>query len=109
MLFVEHLRTKIELFSNATGAEWKYAARGGNKSQDYKYSVSDNIDDVGWYDGNSSSRINPGKTKFPNESGLYDMNGNVREWCRDWYGDYSSRSLINPTDLAGGPSSGSWR
>ena len=92
-------------FRLPTEAEWEYAARGGNKSQGYKYSGSDNIDDVAWYKSNSSSQTHDVKTKAPNELGIYDMSGNVCEWCQDWYGSYSSGSQTNPT----GPSSGSSR
>ncbi len=91
-------------FRLPTEAEWEYAARGGNKSKGYKYSGSNTIDDVAWYDDNSASTHNV-KTKSPNELGIYDMSGNVWEWCEDWYGSYSSGSQTNPT----GPSSGSCR
>lgn len=86
-----------------TEAEWEYAARGGNKSKGYKYSGSNTIDDVAWYTDNSSSKTHPVGTKQPNELGIYDMSGNVFEWCQDWYGSYSSSSQTNPT----GPSRGS--
>ena len=91
-------------FSLPTEAQWEFAARGGNKSQGYKYSGSNNIDEVAWYDANSVTRCPVGK-KLPNELGLYDMSGNVCEWCNDWYGDYSAEAQTNPT----GPASGSNR
>lgn len=87
-----------------TEAQWEYAARGGNKSNGYKYSGSYSINDVAWYDGNSSSQTHSVKQKQPNELGLYDMTGNVWEWCSDWYGDYSSSSQTNPTGPSGGSS-----
>ncbi len=85
-----------------TEAQWEYAARGGVKSRGYKYSGSNTIGNVAWYDDNSSNSTHPVATKQPNELGLYDMSGNVWEWCSDWYGYYSSESQSNPT----GPSTG---
>ena len=92
-------------FRLPTEAEWEYAARGGNKSKGYKYSGSNTIGNVAWYWENSSSATHNVKTKSPNELGIYDMSGNVLEWCEDWKGDYNSGSQTNPT----GPSSGSYR
>ena len=92
-------------FRLPTEAEWEYAARGGNKSKGYKYSGSNTIGNVAWYWDNSSYTTHNVKTKSPNELGIYDMSGNVLEWCEDWKGDYSSGSQTNPT----GPSTGSYR
>ena len=94
-------------FALPTEAEWEYAARSGQKSQGYKYSGSNTINEVAWYTGNSNNNTHPLAQKQANELGLYDMSGNVFEWCADWYGSnyYSSSPQNNPT----GPSSGSNR
>ena len=89
-------------FRLPTEAEWEFAARGGNESKGYKYSGSNSIDNVAWY---TSSKTHAVKTKSPNELGIYDMSGNVYEWCQDWYGSYSSNAQTNPK----GPSNGSDR
>ena len=73
-----------------TEAEWEWAAKGGVKSKGYKYSGSNEIDDVAWYDGNSGNILHPVRLKKPNELGLYDMSGNVREWCWDLYSAFGS-------------------
>ena len=87
-----------------TEAEWEYAARGGNKSRGFKYSGSNTIGDVAWYWNNygERTRTRPVGTKASNELGIYDMSGNVNEWCNDWWGEYSSAAKTNPQ----GPSSG---
>ena len=95
-----------ETFRLPTEAQWEYAARGGNKSKGYIYSGSNEIDEVAWYWDNSyMAPTHPVKTKAPNELGIYDMSGNVWEWCSDWYGDYSSAAQTDPT----GPATGSSR
>ena len=88
-----------------TEAEWEFAARGGNKSQGYQYAGGDNLDDVSWHWNNSGGKTHAVGQKRANELGLYDMSGNVCEWCQDWYGDYSASAQTNPT----GPSTGAYR
>jgi len=87
-----------------TEAEWEYAARGGQKSEGYKYSGSNNFQEVAWCDYLSGGPFDVG-TKKPNELGIYDMSGNVAEWCNDWYSKYVDIIQTNPT----GPETGTLR
>ena len=92
-------------FRLPTEAEWEFAARGGNKSRGYLYSGSNALSNVAWQAGSSIEKTQPVATKAPNELGIYDMSGNMLEWCNDWYSYYTSASQTNPT----GPASGSGR
>ena len=79
-----------------TEAQWEYAARGGNKSQHYLYAGSDDLDEVAWYNGGTFATAHPVGQKKANELGIYDMSGNVSEWCSDWYGRYDENDTDNP-------------
>lgn len=123
--FVTRLNSRLgQSFRMPTEAEWEFAARGGNNSRGYEYAGSDMPNDVAWYWNNSGDRyidadyntdfdlgtnnnlrVHDVKTKMANELGIYDMSGNVEEWCQDFYGYYSNSNQTNPT----GPTSGSAR
>jgi formylglycine-generating enzyme required for sulfatase activity len=121
--FIKKLNQKTgKKYRLPTEAEWEYAARGGSAGSPTTYAGSNNIDEVGWFWENSGDKrlsgiwdsdkiaknnckTHPVGGKKPNELGIYDMSGNVWEWCSDWYGSYSSGSQTNPQ----GPSSGSYR
>ncbi len=100
--FVVKLRKKVpgQMFRLPTEAEWEYSCRAGTTG-DY----AGNLDDMAWYDGNSGSKTHPVGQKKPNAWGLYDMHGNVWEWCAGWYGDYPNGAVTDPT----GPNTGSSR
>ena len=88
-----------------TEAEWEYAARGGNGSPgNFTYSGSDNIDDVAWYEDNSGNGTQPVGKKRPNALGIYDMSGNVWEWCWDWFGTYPNTAQTDPSGASSGSS-----
>lgn len=103
--FCEHLSELTgRRFSLPTEAQWEYAARGGHKApkQQTPYVGSANIGSVCWYDHNASAKPHPVAQKQPNVLGIYDMSGNVWEWCLDWYDDYSSAPQTDPTGAAKG-------
>lgn len=101
--FCEKLSRKTgKKYCLPTEAQWEYAARGGSKDEGTRYSGGDFLDTLAWYGDNSSQSTHPVGMKRPNALGLYDMSGNVWEWCNDWYGDYRPNDLQNPTGAFAG-------
>ncbi|MDX1908390.1 MAG: formylglycine-generating enzyme family protein [Bacteroidia bacterium] len=98
--FIQQLNARTGIaYRLPTEAEWEYAARGGSYSEGYRYAGSDNLNEVGWYQENSYGETHPVGQKLPNELGLYDLSGNIDEWCEDvWHHSYE-----------GAPSDGSAR
>jgi formylglycine-generating enzyme required for sulfatase activity/tetratricopeptide (TPR) repeat protein len=113
-VFIRKLNAKTgKVFRLPTEAEWEYAARGGKGGKGYKYAGSNNIDEVGWYKGNSGGETHPVGQKAPNELGLYDMTGNVWENMCNWHEYYNDSAKTNPVGPISGKyrvsRSGSWR
>ena len=110
--FLEKLSALTRLsFHLPSEAQWEYAARGGSYTQHYCFSGSDDVNDVAWYNGNAGGILHSVGEKQPNELGLYDMSGNVWEWCSDSYALYSEDDSQDPCVLSGSPyvlRGGSW-
>lgn len=111
-LFIQKLNQLTgRTFALPTEAQWEYAALGGTKSQHHRYAGSDNIDEVAWYRNNAREGLDtldanygthPVKSKKPNELGLYDMSGNIWEWCHDWFDAYPTTPQQDPTGSKNG-------
>ena len=104
-VFIGKLNASGKIYRLPTEAEWEYAAQGGVGQEYAGTNTESSLGSYAWYSANSGSKTQPAGTKEPNQFGLYDMSGNVWEWCSDWYGSYSSSPQTNPK----GPSSGSGR
>ncbi|MBP1673553.1 MAG: hypothetical protein H6Q25_1368 [Bacteroidetes bacterium] len=105
-IFLERLKQLTERsYQLPTEAQWEYAAKGGSFSKGFLYSGSNNLDAVGWYIDNCNNKTNDVRSMLPNELGLFDMSGNVWEWCQDYYGEYDRNFPTNPQ----GPNFGTLR
>lgn len=106
--FIRKLNAKTGMnYRLPTEAEWEYTARGGNKGKGYKYSGSNKVGDVAWYGENSGKKTHPVGLRQSNELGIYDMSGNVWEWCSDWYSDIYYKTT--PVDNPKGPYTGTYK
>ena len=104
--FIQKLNQQTgKAFFLPSEAQWEFAAKGGNESKGFEYAGSNEIEEVAWYEGNANNKTHPVGQKKPNELGLYDMSGNVWEWCQDWYGEYPTKPLKDPI----GPNLGDYR